>query len=54
MLEQRLYGGREDCGRERAFAEAIRKCLEAQTGQEFILQIPLRKEVTESEKKIRD
>ena len=32
----------------------IRKCLESQKDKEFILQIPLKREASESEKKIRN
>lgn len=32
----------------------LRKCLELQKDQEFILQIPLKRGVSESEKKIRN
>lgn len=35
-------------------SEHIRKCLESQKDQEFILQIPLKRGASESEKKIRN
>ncbi|MBS6195166.1 MAG: hypothetical protein KH828_06265 [Clostridiales bacterium] len=36
----------------KAFSDFIRKCLEEQQDKEFILQIPMRKEVADDEQRI--
>lgn len=38
---------------QKAYSEFIRKCLEEQRDKEFILKIPIRKEVTENGQKVR-
>lgn len=38
---------------QKAYSEFIRKCLEEQQDKEFILQLPIRKGVTENGEKVR-